>query len=264
MNIQAIIDRMETLAPQNLALDWDNPGLLVGDPQQSVTGVLLCLDVNQAVIEEAIRLNANLIISHHPIIFKAIQQVTTATPQGQWMINMIKHNISLYTSHTNLDIAAGGVNDSLFEALGLVNKQGLVPQGEGQFLGRVGDTRTAYTLQSFATHVAAQLGTDMVRYVGNADSPVNRVALCGGAASDAEFFSTAKAQGADVYITGDIRYHDTQIAQGLGLNLIDGTHYATENLAMKDVAQYLTQHTTGLHIHVSSIDLQPFQGIAHR
>lgn len=258
MKVHQIIDTMEKLAPQKLAVDWDNPGLLIGDDEQVVTGILLCLDVNQEVIDEALRLGANMLISHHPIIYKPIKNITTRTTPGKWMLNMIQNNMSLYTSHTNLDIAEGGVNDSLFGALGLVNKEGLYAEGEA-FMGRVGDTTQPYTLASFAAFVGERLGTDIVRYVGPGDAPVKRVAICGGAASDIGYFKAAKSKGADVYITGDIRYHETQRAQGIGLNLIDATHYATENLAMRDVANYLTQNTTGVHIHVSSVDLQPFR-----
>lgn len=265
MKAHEIIDIMEELAPKKLALDWDNPGLLLGDDQIDVKNILICLDVNEDVINEAISLDANMIISHHPIIFKAVKNITTKTTPGKWMIKIIKNDMTLYTSHTNLDITNPGVNDSLFNALELSNKEGLQDVGDGNFLGRIGDTKKEYTLHEFAMFVGEKLGTDIVRYVGNKNTKINRVALCGGAASDLDFFKNAVDKGADVYVTGDIRYHETQRAEGIGLNLIDGTHFATENIAMQDVANYLKDKTEQkvpkMNIHVSKVDLQPFKKI---
>lgn len=261
MKAYEIINIMEELAPKKLALDWDNVGLILGDSQIDVKNVLICLDVNEEVIQEAINLEANMIISHHPIIFKAVKSITAQTTPGKWMIKIIQNNIALYTSHTNLDITNPGVNDSLFNALELKNKEGLQDVQNGNFLGRVGDTQKEYTLEEFAKFTSDKLGVNITRYVGDKNSKVKRVALCGGAASDLDFFKNAIEKGADVYITGDIRYHETQRAQGIGLNLIDATHFATENIAMPDVANYLEQRTKNMNIYVSKVDLQPFKKV---
>ncbi|MCL1995016.1 MAG: Nif3-like dinuclear metal center hexameric protein [Defluviitaleaceae bacterium] len=261
MNIKEIISVMETLAPPQLALDWDNTGLLIGDENNPVNNILLALDISDETINEAIAKNAQLIITHHPIIFKGIKSITTKTAYGRQMIKLIQNNIAVFTSHTNLDITEPGVNDSLFNALELQNKGHLKETQEGYFLGRIGDTIKPYTLSEYAAFVAKKLNIDIVRYVGDDDAKITRVAICGGAASDMDMFALAVKKGAQVYITGDIRYHETQKAQGIGLNLIDATHYATENLALPDVASYLTEKLQGggICVSVSQVNLQPFK-----
>ena len=262
MEVNDIIRKLEVLAPPHLALDWDNSGLQIGDTSTGVTNILLALDIDERVIDEAISLGAELIVTHHPLIFKGVKNITTQTKPGQWMIKLIQNGISVYASHTNLDIAEGGVNDSLFEVLELTNKVALQDLDNNQGMGRVGDTTKEYTLQEFANFVSQKLNTKLVRYVGEPNAKVTRVALCGGAASDLDFFKSAVNKGAQVYITGDIRYHETQRAQGVGINLIDGTHFATENIALKDVKTYIEKETANqVKVHLSQVDLQPFKGV---
>lgn len=262
MNTSEIISIMQKLANEDLALEWDNTGFILGDDKSSVKTILLALDIDDNVINEAIGYGVQLIITHHPIIFKGVKNITTKTTPGKWMLKLIKNNISVYTSHTNLDIIQGGVNDSLFDALQLVNKSPLKDLENGNAMGRVGDTVKTYTLQEFANFVGQKLNTNLVRYVGNADEQINRVALCGGAASDLGFFKAAVQRGAHVFVTGDVRYHEAQRAQGIGLNLIDATHFATENVVLKDLKKYLqSQVNDSITIHLSQADLQPFKSV---
>lgn len=263
MKISEIMAQMEALAPQNLSLDWDNTGLLIGDMNGQVNNILLALDINEEVIDEAISQNAELIITHHPIIYKPIKSITTRTTPGRWMIKLIQNNIAVFTSHTNLDITTPGVNDSLFNLLELKNKDHLKETHEGYSLGRVGDTSKPYTLREFAEFVSKKLNVNIVRYVGDDNTKITRAALCGGTACDLDMFKAAVKKGAQVYITGDIRYHETQRAQGVGLNLIDATHFATENPALSDVKVYLDKQLkgSGVGVNVSQVDLQPFKSV---
>ena len=260
MTAKDIINSIEKLAPIHLALDWDNPGLILGYEDKPVSRLLLALDINEEVIDEALANQVDMIITHHPIIYKAIKHINSRTTVGKWMLKLIQNNITVYTAHTNLDIAEGGVNDTLFHKLQLTDKEGLHETAPGHYIGRVGNLSQPHTLKTFSAFVASQLGVDILRYVGSPDAPVKRVALCGGAASDYEFFKAVAAKGADVYITGDIRYHETQRAQGLGINLIDATHYATENIALVDLQAYLQKNLPdgNLSIQLSRINLQPF------
>lgn len=261
MTQKEIIAEIETLAPKELALEWDNIGLILGEENKEIDSVLLTLDINRQVVKEALEKKADLIITHHPPIVKPIRSLTTATAQGSMMIELLKNNISLYTCHTNLDICACGVNDTLFNLLELTDKKLLKEYENGYSLGRLGRLNKACTLFEFTEFVKEKLAVDIIRYVGYENSEITTVALCGGAASSVDMFDIASEKGADVYLTGDIRYHDAMYAKGLELNLIDASHYATEHYAMGDLKEYLEKSFPGVAFYVSQVDLQPFKGL---
>ena len=231
MKIQQIMDVMEHFAPKRLAEDWDNPGLLVGSPEEEVRGIVTCLDVSDAVIDFAVEKGANLIVSHHPLIFHAQKNIRTDHPLGRTLQTLLIHGIAVYAAHTNLDIAVGGVNDVLAETIGLRHLSAFVitsqdEHGHTESLGRVGTLPRPMTIEAFADHVRQSLHTPHVRYVDAGARPVRRVALCSGAG--AEYLDRAHRLGADVYLTGDVRYHDAQHAAALGIHLVDAGHFATE------------------------------------
>ncbi|MCL1935489.1 MAG: Nif3-like dinuclear metal center hexameric protein [Defluviitaleaceae bacterium] len=254
-----IIEKMEELAPQSLALEWDNVGLLLGNYEKNIKKILLALDINDDVLKEAILQKCDMIITHHPIIFKSIKKITTYDTIGRYIIEIIKNDICLFSAHTNLDICNNGLNDILFHTLELENKGHLKEITNEFSLGRIGDTKTSYTLKDFAKFVSEKLDVDIVRFVGDENAKIKKVALCGGASSDREMFYIAKNKGADVYITGDIRYHESYDAQAIGLNLIDATHFATENIVIGHIKKYLDKHFKDLDIYLSNIYLQPFK-----
>ncbi|MBR2215154.1 MAG: Nif3-like dinuclear metal center hexameric protein [Selenomonadaceae bacterium] len=227
---------MEKIAPKALAEEWDNVGLLVGSPRQEVHKILVCLDANEDIIDEAMEAGADLIVSHHPLIFKAIKAVRTDSSLGARLQKLLAHNIALIAAHTNLDAAPGGVNDTLAASLGLTEIKPLDKNAtaESPGLGRLGLLPTAMSLTDFGELVKKALGLKQVRVVKAREAPVKKVALCGG--SGAEFIDRAAFRGADVYVTGDVRYHDAQRAAELGLNLIDAGHFATEQPVVKVLA----------------------------
>ncbi|MCL1924973.1 MAG: Nif3-like dinuclear metal center hexameric protein, partial [Defluviitaleaceae bacterium] len=186
-----------------------------------------------------------LIITHHPPVFKGLKHINTHTALGKRIIDLIKHDITVYVSHTNLDIAEGGVNDSLFNKLQLKNRERLTDT-----LGLVGDIQNPMSLSEFAKFTAKQLNVPIARYVGEEDTLITRVAVCGGSASDIFMFKSAINKNAQVYVTGDLRYHESQKARDMGLNLIDATHYATEAPVLEDLKIYLQSHFENLNIHV--------------
>lgn len=231
VTVQTVMNLMERIAPKHLAEDWDNPGLLVGSPVQPVTGIITCLDVSDIVIEQALAHDANLIISHHPLIFKPQKHLRTDQPLGALLQKLLQHNLNVFAAHTNLDIAEGGVNDVLAAKIGLGKLSTLLITSQDQdgtphSLGRIGYLPQPMTLQAFAAQVKASLPCTYLRYVDAGMRPVRKVALCSG--SGADLIDRAALLGADCYVTGDIRYHDAQHAQALGLHLIDAGHYATE------------------------------------
>ena len=228
---QDIMNVMEEIAPRHLAEDWDNPGLLVGSPAARVERVFVCLDVSDAAVEQAAACGAQLIISHHPLIFRPLKALNTAEPLGRRIASLLAHGIAAFAAHTNLDIAEGGVNDVLARSVGLSHLSAFVitaqaADGHTQSLGRVGTLEAPMRIEDFAARVRAALPGGHVRFVDAGPRPVRKVALVSG--SGAEFIGRAAALGADAYLTGDVRYHDAQHAAELGLHLIDAGHFGTE------------------------------------
>lgn len=356
---------MEEWAPKNLAYDWDPVGLQVGNDYDVVKNILVTLDVTEAVVNEAIKNNVNLIISHHPVLFQAIQSINTATSQGKLLKAILKNDITVYTAHTNLDIAQGGVNDILAQLLQLqnikpvadINHESLykivvfVPEshadcvrhalstggaghigkyshctfqaiGEGTFkplegtnpyigekgtieyvpeykiesivpqaklpnaleqmihahpyeevaydvypldnqgeqygLGRMGSLTEKQTLETFIKYVKDAYQLNNVRITGDLQKSIKHVAIIGG--SGEKYIPTAKRAGVDLLITGDVTFHQAQLAENIGLAVIDAGHYI-EHLAVGKMQQYLQDklQSKTIHVHHSTVNTDPFQ-----
>lgn len=227
---QMVMEAMERIAPKRLAEEWDNPGLLVGSPGQEIRKILVCLDAGEAVVERAVSIGADLIVTHHPFIFKPIRKIRTDLSLGRRIQTLLKHEIALFSAHTNLDIAQGGVNDVLARSMGLVGEEPFVtvPRADHgtESMGRMGRLSAPLTLREFALRLKSALPVTHIRTVSAGDRLISRVALCGG--SGAEFIGKAASMGADAYVTGDVRYHDAQHAVELGMHVIDAGHFGTE------------------------------------
>ena len=242
--VSDILKYIETLAPRSMKMDWDNVGLLCGSRSTPVTKILVALDPFENVCDEAAAWGAQLIVTHHPIIFQAMKSVTDETSIGRGLTTLIRHGISAINAHTNLDCAPGGVNDVLAQTLGLRNIRVISPSGvdaEGREWGllRMGET-DAQSLESFLTSVKEQLGCEGLRYVSGG-KPVQKVAVGGGACAGG--LVEAFDAGCDTFVTADVKYNQFWDAHDLGLNLIDAGHFATENpvisvLAAKLAAQF--------------------------
>lgn len=237
------------LAPRDLAQNWDNVGLLVGDPDREVTAVLVALDVTQAVAEEAIREGCGLIVAHHPLMnctWSPVQSVRTDQPQGRLITTLIQNEISAICMHTNLDSTQGGVNDALASALGL---QDVEPLGEDG-IGRTGVLEREMLLAEFAAYVKERLQAVGIRYA-DGGKPVRRVAVGGGACG--EYAMLAASLGCDTFVTADLKYHDFQNALGLGVNLLDAGHFPTENVVCSVLDDFLRSRFPGLAVICSSV-----------
>lgn len=344
MQVKDIARALEAVAPKTLQEEWDNVGLMVGNPEAEVKKILLALTPSEDILDEAVRLGADMVVSHHPFIFKAMKNITTESALGRMVHKAIKNDVAIYSAHTNLDIAQGGVNDCLAQALGLGEVEGLVqtsaehrfklvvfvPEdarekvkaamfaagagaqgaysacawetlGMGQFqpedgaqpflgtcgqlekvrevrlevlvdahnldgvvnamkeahpyeevaydvfdngslgqthyLGRIGTLKEATPLGAWLEQVKTILSVPVLSYVGDENTLIKKVALCGGSAC--EFMSAAQARGADVYLTGDMKYHDAQAAAECGMCMVDGSHFATEIFILKAVKTLL-------------------------
>ena len=253
-----IIEIMNRIAPRELAEEWDNPGLLVGSPEAQVEKVLLSLDVDDNGVKQAIDKGVQLIIAHHPLIFKPMKQLRTDLPLGRRLEGLLSHGIGVFAAHTNLDIAKGGVNDVLAKKLGLIEVSPFSRDkafGDELTLGRMGKLPEPMEAEAFAAHVKESLGADSVRLVKGGTGSVSRVALCGGSA--AEFISKAAFLGADAYVTGDVRYHDAQRAMDCGIHVVDAGHYATELPIVRELHEMLDKEFSEAGIEVELMEASP-------
>ena len=247
-----ILSYLETLAPRSMKMDWDNVGLLCGGKNRPVTKVLVSLDPFEEVCQEAARWGAELIVTHHPLIFSPLKAVTDDTSIGRSIQLLCAQNISAINAHTNLDCAPGGVNDCLARTLGLIDVQVIAPSGVDE-LGRPwGLLRQGIVekqpLSDFLPHVKAALGCEGLRYT-DGGRPVHRVAVGGGACAS-ELKDTVDA-GCDTFVTADVKYNQFWDAHDLGLNLIDAGHFATENPVTALLAEKIAAQFPSLAVKIS-------------
>jgi dinuclear metal center YbgI/SA1388 family protein len=242
---------MENWACPTLAEDWDNVGLLIGDPSRQAEKILVALDASEATVNKAVQEGYDFIITHHPLIYNPLKRITADEPVGSKIIKLIKNNIGLYTAHTNLDIAEGGINDILSDRLCLTEKESLMESG----LGKVGNLRNPMTLNSLVKHVKLTLSLPEVRFTGNPEQMIHKVGICAGGASRMHFCHAAIEKKCDVYITGDFHYHGITEAVERGLSLIDINHYFGEAPIIPVIASRLSDEAK---IDKLSFIIEPF------
>ena len=252
--VRDIADAIEKLAPVNLAESWDNVGLMVGDEEQSVSKIFICLDVTSENVRSAAEQGCDLIISHHPLLFSPVKSVTEETIQGSIIRTLIKNDISVYSAHTNLDEADGGMNDVLAEKLGLEETRRFFPDEceDRDNIGRIGVLDAPVELADFVSYVKSILGCRSIRSLGVPTEEIQTVALCSGSGGDG--ILTAYRAGADVYVTSDIKHHEAQLAFELGLNLIDAGHFETENIICEFLKDYLEEYFPSIEIVTSDAE----------
>lgn len=253
MNLQAFLEQMEQIAPRELALGFDNPGLLIGPEKQEIRKVLIALDCSPATVKEAISWGADLLLTHHPVFFGGTKHILPDDPAtaAPWLL--LRHGIGLFAAHTNLDAAPGGVNDCLAEALGMQNVAPLPPDGLGR-MGRV----PATSLAAFGRQVQQALRAT-VRIAGAPDAPIATVAVVGGSGGDAIY--AAKAAGADVLVTGEIKHHQALEAGILGLCIIEAGHYETEHVVLCRLLERLQSFKNDVQYKVTCSEVPCLQGL---
>lgn len=362
MKLKSLIKKIEAKYPTNLAYDWDNVGLLVGDAEEEIDKVLVCLEANEAIVEEAINNNVNLIVTHHPFIFGKMKKITTSDFKGKLIHKLIKNNIAVYSMHTNFDIAFDGLNDYFMEVMGFENskildvtntetlykivvyapkthedkvrealgKSGaghignysnctfntdgkgtfrplegtnpfigeldklevvdevkietIVPQrilggvisamikahpyeevaydlyklenkGSAVGLGRIAALKESMSLKELSMMIKEKLNMDALRVVGSLDTNIKKVAVVTG--SGADLAKKAQRSGADVLITGDVKYHDAQDAIDAGMCIIDCNHFESEEI-FKDVMKRFLDDIDDISVIKSRININPF------
>ena len=227
LKVKDIAKAIEDFAPKRLQESYDNTGLQVGNPEMEVSAVLLCLDITEDVLSEAIERHCNLIVTHHPLLFKGLKEVTGHTATERIVIRAIRENIAIYSAHTNLDSAWEGVSHEIAHTLHLHDLSVLEPK-EGYTdagMGVIGNIQPTPKLE-FLRKIKEAFKVRSLRY--SSQSPqlvVRRVAICGG--SGASLIRTAIAAGADMILTGDVKYHDFT-TYGLDILIADIGHYESE------------------------------------
>ena len=246
--VREIEQALFELAPGEAAMEWDNVGHLLGDPDQAVERVLVALDITEGVADEAIASGCQLVVAHHPVMncrWTPVQNIRDDTFQGHLFLKLLRNNVSAICMHTNLDIAWGGVNDALAQRLELVDPGPLCENG----LGRVGEYPESVALADYVRFVCQALGGNGLRYA-DAGKPVRRVAVGGGACG--EFEEDAIRAGCDTFVTADLSYHQFLDAAGKGINLIDAGHFPTEDPVCEKVITYLTDRFPELAVSKSA------------
>ncbi|MDO4576168.1 MAG: Nif3-like dinuclear metal center hexameric protein [Planctomycetia bacterium] len=258
MRVSDICRFMETFAPQELAESWDNTGLLLGNPEKEVSRVMTCLTVTPESAAEAVARGADMIVSHHPLPFRAMKRITTETTTGRLVMELIRADIALYAPHTSFDSAPRGINQQIAEGLGLVSVLPFqtrpdVPGGTG----RLGELPVAVPLRDFLGSVKAFFGLARLQYVGELEKPMKRVAIGCGAAG--EFLEFARRFRCDVFLTGETNFHTFLEAKATDTALVLLTHFASEKFACVRLAEILATELPGLDTWSSTREAEPLQ-----
>lgn len=257
--IKDIICSLNSHAPFGLAEPWDNVGLLIGHPEREVTSLLIGLDPTSTLIDEAITIGADTLITHHPLIFQPISAINTTTPAGRVIEIALRQGINVIACHTNLDSAENGVSDALARALGLANLSPLTtnPRAnlpEQQGMGRIGSYPEGISSSAFLKHLRQALGLEAVHIAGRFPDIIKKVAICGGSGSD--LAGIALEKGADIFLTAEIKHHIARWAEESNFCLIEGTHYATERLAIGLLADFMQTEKTSRNWNISITQTQ--------
>lgn len=257
--VKDIIKIMEDFAPKNLKEDFDNVGFMVGDKEKDVNKILLALDCTLDVIQEAKEKNIDLIITHHPLLFRKPSSITTDTLTGKKIIELIKNDIGLYSSHTNLDSAEEGLNETIVNILGF--KDGILleknknSRNDNEGIGRLVKLEEPIILEDLVLSIKEKLNIPFVKLVKGNDS-VKNIAIVNGSGSD--FIGKAVEKGADCIITGDTTYHYALDYQEMGVSIIDTGHFPSEWIVFQNVVEKIKGKFDGIEIIISNKSKDPY------
>lgn len=224
MKAGEITSLIEGYAPLGLQESWDNSGFAVGNEHSEVSSLLLGFDCTPELVDEAIAVGADMIVTHHPLIFGGVKKISGADDTGRAIIKAIKHDIVIYACHTNMDKVLNGVSGTLAARIGLENVRVLDADADGNGLGVIGELPVEQDAVEYLRQVKKTLGLEMIRSSRPLSRPIKKVALCGG--SGGSLIGKAAAAGADLYITGDVSYHNFYCQEGF--MIADIGHYESE------------------------------------
>lgn len=264
MKASQLIDRYQAFCPPHLAMEGDVTGLQIGSLDKDIKRVLVALDIRETTVAEAIDKQVDLILVKHAPIFRPIQSLCASDPQEKIYLDLIRHDIAVYVSHTDIDVVNGGLNDWFCDLLGVTDRTYLHETADGRGIGRVGQIpeQTAEELAGKVKEVFGLDGVQLISYAHQAKQYISRLAVCGG--SGASFYKDALASGADLYLTGDITYHTAQDMLTRGLLAIDPGHHI-EVLFVTRIAALLEQwkkeENWEISILPSTVSTNPFRRV---
>jgi dinuclear metal center YbgI/SA1388 family protein len=275
--LSEIIQILDDLAPPFLAEEWDNCGLQLGDPAWPITKIWVALDPTLQVVEAACDQKVDLLVTHHPLIFKPLKSIEFHTPLGAVLNLATRKSLAIFAAHTNLDSAAGGLNDILARRIGLkdlkpliagkeitryqYDNYPLISGGHRPGIGRVGYLAKAVDLKSFARKIKKEMGLKKIKFAGDPHLKIEKAAVCTGSGSSllGDFFTS----GAQAYISGDMRYHDARDVEAANLGVIDIGHFSSESFIAEELAARLSTifAESGIEVTVEACDIEkePFQ-----
>ncbi len=257
MKIKDILAVLENIAPPHLQESYDNAGLIVGDPETPLSGVLFCLDSTEAVVEEALRKNCNLVVAHHPIVFRGLKRFNGSNYVERTVMSALRHGVALYAIHTNLDnVYHHGVNAKIAERLGLSNTRILTPKpgSADTGAGLLGELSEPMPEIDFLRHVQTAMQTACVRHTALRGRPVTRVAVCGGAGSF--LLPDALRAGADVFVSADFKYHEFFDAENR-LVIADIGHFESEQFTIELLYELIREKFPTFALHLTGVTTNP-------
>lgn len=245
MLMSSIIQSIEQFAPLSYQEEWDNSGLQVGFPSANVSKVLLCLDVTESIVDEALARGCDLIVSHHPLLFRSIKQISDAAYQQRCVVKAIQGGIGIYSAHTSLDNAPRGVNDKIADVIGLEKRAWLLPSKDGvSGSGLLGHLPRPMATQELLSLLKSRFKLESLRYSSPCEGMIESIAICGG--SGASLMREAVKAGAQCFITGEASYHDHFETEGM--MLIELGHYQSEQYTIDLLYDYLVAQVPELQI----------------
>lgn len=262
MKLEELIQAIEEIAPIHTQESWDNSGVQLASGPLQIFKVLTSLEITDSVIEEADETGVDMIVTHHPLIFGGIHSIDYRNTIGSYIVKLLNLGISVYSCHTPFDKAPGGNNDYLADLIGLEQVTGIPDGKDFDMIGRIGQLPEPMTLVSMLDLLAERMGMDpeQIRAVGRPDSVIRTVGICTGAGADR--MQDAAENGCQLFITGDLKYHDAQNAKAMGLSVIDAGHYGTEKSFAENFAAKLKEKTgRKIEIIPSKVDIDPFEMI---
>lgn len=260
VKVREIAEYLEGKYPICLAEGYDNPGLILGDMESEINGVLIALELNEKTIDEAYEKGCNLIITHHPFIFKAIKKVTMNDPKGRMIIKMIQKGINNLVLHTNYDSAADGMNDAIAASLGLSSIKTLCIDSKSESyseagIGRYGELDKEFSLSEFAELVKSKLNIQNIRVSGALNKRVRRIAVIGG--SGESYIKYAFEKGCDAVVTGDMEHHQALDWIDTGIAVIDAGHYGSEKIFMQEMCNIINSKFN-INCIITEVNTDPF------
>lgn len=245
MNAENVAELLMKLSPVKYACDWDNVGMHVGHKDNEINTILVTLDIDDAAIDRAIEINADMIVSHHPLIFHGIKQINDDNITGRRIMRLIENRINAYCMHTNYD-CVGGMAHAAASRLSMSEDDVLEETCDGEGIGRTGRPEHSMTAAELCGLVKEKFGLSHVILYGDELKVIDRISICPG--SGKEYTETALKQGAQVLITGDMSYHVAADAVAEGLCIIDAGHYGIEHIFIDEIMEYLKENTDNIEI----------------